>query len=419
MSYRIVIRAHTARRDVAAAALLAAILEKRGCKTMVTCVRNHIRAITMWKPHCIVSMVPGKSSKDLLPEAYAVYWETEGYIGDDLTNGQYFFQNPGIFNSFDLFLIWGNYFEKDLENNIPDLNKSIVKKVGCGKFDFIKFSPSLPLKKSEPRNSVGIITRFTTINHHESIPAIRNLHNKSTYDYVVNCCHSYYHLYKVIEEIIEQTELNISIRPHPMEDIAIYKEKIIPSFGLKNIHRFSIDPTMEISDWIPNQRVIIGSTSTAFVETYLMGVPFINIDRLSGTQKYNAEWASVCRIWQESAYLPNSIDDCLSLIKSVEPLEVKSAAMDKQINTYFNWGADFSATYKAAEELVKFLDVNKTHDLKGWPEWVVDSIDEISFRRARIRNPMHVNFNYRKGYHGLPESMGHVTEAIWEKYSHK
>ena len=373
----------------------------------------------MWKPHCIVSMVPGKSRKDLLPEAYAVYWETEGYVEDNPTNGQYFFQNPDIFNNFDLFLIWGNYFEKDLENNIPNLNKSIVKKVGCGKFDYIKFSPSLPLKKPELRNSIGVITRFSTINHHESIPAIQNMHNKSTYDYVVNCCHSYFYLHKVIKEIIEQTELNISIRPHPMEDVSIYEKKIIPSFGKNNIHRFSLDTTMEIADWLPEQRVVLGSTTTSFVEAYLVGIPFINIDRLSGTEKYNAEWASVCRKWQESAYMPESIEECISLIKAAETLTANSPIMEEQINSYFNWGADFSATYRAAEELVKFLNGNKTHDLKGWPEWVVDSLDEVSFRRARTRNPMHVNFNYRKGYHALPESMKHVTDAIWKKYSHK
>ncbi len=54
--YRIVIRAFTLRRDIAAALLLARLLERAGCHVIVASSRDFLRTIRYWSPAAVLDL---------------------------------------------------------------------------------------------------------------------------------------------------------------------------------------------------------------------------------------------------------------------------------------------------------------------------------------------------------------------------
>ena len=74
MKKRIVIRAFTLRRDVAAAAVLAKLLERMGCEVMIASTRNFRRILKLWKPHAVLlnTVSEVETCMELTPEALSV-----------------------------------------------------------------------------------------------------------------------------------------------------------------------------------------------------------------------------------------------------------------------------------------------------------------------------------------------------------
>ena len=77
--------------------------------------------------------------------------------------------------------------------------------------------------------------------------------------------------------------------------------------------------------------------------------------------------------------------------------------INKQLEDYCAWNLPGSASFRAAKEIFQHLKNSSPPNHCHAPRALLSLRDEISFRRAMRRNPLHHNFNYREGFHKLPD----------------
>ena len=121
-------------------------------------------------------------------------------------------------------------------------------------------------------------------------------------------------MHKAINLILKNSEYNVSIRPHPHESLDTYYKYVLPSFG-KFKNRIKIDENLFIPEWIANQKYIISTTTTTFVESYIMKTPMINLDFITGIHKWNKDYADLAAKWIDASYLPKSFNEFIRLVK--------------------------------------------------------------------------------------------------------
>ena len=199
--------------------------------------------------------------------------------------------------------------------------------------DLIRY---FPLSKIKSKKTIGFITRFSSINHHEGITVLRNLELKEKVDFGVASIKSYYVMHKAINLILENTDYNISIRPHPHEALDPYYKYVLPSFN-KFKNRIEVDVNLFIPEWIASQKYIVSTTTTTFVESYVMKTPMINLDFISGIHKWSKDYGVIAASRIDASYLPKNFDDFIKLVK--KRLSVKK---DKKIERQLEKNCNFN-----------------------------------------------------------------------------
>lgn len=414
MKTRVLIRAHTVRRDIGMSALVEMGLQQLGYETFICSVHNFQRTLRWWKPHVVITQTAGSAhqAREILPGALVVFLDAEGYQPEYNSWATFWEKNQPYYDALDLILAWGPILGDEVRRLMPTSNVSKLHVVSSPKFDLLEH-----MRKSAPpistRNSIGIITRYPSINNHEGVPAIRGLHVKSNLDSTINSCLAYHAQHTIISRILRETDFSISIRPHPLEDISSYHKYVIPSFGKEYSDRLSIDDSLDISEWIIKQRALVSPTSTAYVEAYLLNVPFINVDRITDMYEYNAVFAIVCRQWLESAYVPNTIDEAIELVRDAPNLSIRRPVMDQQISDYCGLPCSRPSTLQVLEAIHRLVVQHgtKLHRETGLPLALLGFIDDLLYRRLMLRDRRHKNFHYNRNYHKLPR---HISATFQE-----
>lgn len=137
-------------------------------------------------------------------------------------------------------LVWGKAEEEAFKTVCSELDDSKVHVFGNPKLDFVRYLPKSIFPKEKP-NSVGFVSRFPRINHHEGIPTIRNLWERHTCNFTITMTRAYTSFYEVARAVLENTDLDVSVRVHPFEDIGAYYKYFIPALPKEHQHRVSID----------------------------------------------------------------------------------------------------------------------------------------------------------------------------------
>ena len=60
------------------------------------------------------------------------------------------------------------------------------------------------------------------INDHQGVPTIRTISNKGNLERIIHQCEAFVSSFDCIKEVLEKTNYNVSIRPHPLEQIESY-----------------------------------------------------------------------------------------------------------------------------------------------------------------------------------------------------
>ena len=414
--YRVVIRAFTARRDVVKAALLAKILERNGCEVIIACVRNFNFILKTWKPHAVIINAAGKalSVKEIVPDTKLIFIDAEGARPVERSISKWWTVNPEQFDALDLALIWGEATLDAFRMLAPNTNIEKVHVVGDPRLDLVRFLPS-EFKMIENSKSVGIVTKFSSINHHGGIPTIRALLRGHELNQVIHSCRMFQTFVKAIESILEQTDLTISIRPYPNEALEPYEEIVKPFFRKKYKSRIEIDSSLDFASWAARQKVLLTETSTSFIEAYLLGVPVINLECIAESDDFYKTFGSNSTDIQKAAMMPKNLNELCALLTGVLEKPQRNEEIEKLMVDYYDGSNKRPVCLQISERIIKILNENNYPAKLHLPKILIDMLDEISFRRARLKNRLHANFNYRRGFHPIPEYLDLMIEEIIEK----
>lgn len=411
--FRVVLRAFTCRRDAMIAETLAALLRRAGCQVIVTGVRNFNTAVRMWQPDVVVVNTPGEAhpAKVLAPKAKLVFLDGEGYQTDTGGRAKWWAERRDLFDVFDLVMVWGEASRDSFREHMDDVNMDMIHAIGNPKLDMVRYLPE-SVKKTSGDKSIGFVCRFASINHHEGLPTICRLNEEIDLPYVRQMCSAYWGMYRSMEAVLQNTNLNIEIRPHPNEAIETYEEWVKPRLGKEHSDRIRIDKSLDLAGWAVRQKALVSPTSTSFLESYLLGIPVVNIDRIAGTVDFNRDYASVTKEWQGSAMMPGDTDELCALLQSEIPAPLRDDQIEEQLAEHCNWDRGGSTIKRAADLILGTLTTVEGGKTAHWPKVLVDLRDEISFRRAMKKNRFHANFNYKAGFHALPEYFDDVVDNI-------
>ena len=358
---KVLLRSMGVRRDAGYCLVLKAMLEHYGYKVFISCTRNFDFALKFWKPDIVIlsNFFGAEKVKILSPHSFMIYLEGEGFNLYDSYMADYCFENRNILKLYDLILLWGNVHVDSFKKYKNKINTDKIFAIGNPKIDLIRYLPLNKIKKK--KKTIGFLTRFSTINHHEGVPVLRNLQVEWNLGYAVGGLKSYNTMHKAINLILENSNYNISIRPHPHESVDTYYKYVLPSFG-KYKNRIKIDGNLFIPEWIANQKYIISTTTTTFLESYIMKTPMINLDFITGIYKWSRDRAEIVAKWVDASYLPKSFNELIKLVKK-KPIFRKDKEIERQLEVNCNFSENKSSLHNVVKILNKFYKRKKKNYL--------------------------------------------------------
>lgn len=417
MKHRVLIRVHCVRRDAAPMTLLAGVLERMGCETLLASVRSFDYSLKMWKPHATVVGTLGQASdvKRQFPSTKVIFVDQEGYKGPQMTHADQWSSVEKPNDKFDLAILWGRRVVDELKAAKTDVDFDKICVAGNPSLDLVKYMPTR-LNCAADSNSVGFVSRFHNINDYHGHMVIRRLLNSGNPERTRIQISGFVALMEAARAILQNTNMQVSIRPHPMEQIESYQEYLHEWFG-DAARRVSIDTSIDFASWAARQRVIASPSSTSFILAYLLNVPTVNLDRISGTFDFNQAYAPVMSEWQEGAITPATMEEFCGIVKSDRLSVPHSDAIEKQLNDYCHWDEGGAACYRIARHILESLRTVTAPNALHWPKIAVEIRDIVSFHRAMRSNQLHHNFCHSSRFHETPAHFTEMADAIMKEYA--
>ncbi len=406
--YRVVIRAFTLRRDAAASIILSKILETKDCDVVVASSRNFVRLIKFWNPDAIVidSFSQINRCMEHSPTSKIILLSGEGGNKKSASEAKMFSKNLSAYNNVDKILLWGKKTESFFHELMPkeDHRKLIV----CGnpRLDLIKFNPEL---QKNSRKTIGIIGRYHTLNRYNRVPAIFSMQFYHKKEGILWQVENFFATINLVHRIISETNYTISIRPHPLEAPEGY-DFMYEHEPFKG--RVEIDDTLDLAYWTSRQKFIISPSSTSFFESYILGIPMINIDYLTKTSEIIKGITPHAALSQNVSYNPKSFDEASDLISNNNLRPKKDRFADEHLDEFHGWNMQGSAISRCANEIIRTLKNRRKSNIFKLPRFLLDTIDYISFKRSIRRDPLHPNFSYFKKYHKTPNYYNDIASNI-------
>lgn len=411
---RIVIRAFTLRRDVAAALLLARQLEERGCKVIVASGRDFGRTLRHWKPDVAVVNTVGQIRRcaQIAPDTAIVMLPGEGANAKKHCDAVHIARDLPTYDLAEKYLLWGKATEAYFHEFLPGVDHSKLVVCGNPRLDLAKFNPDL---QNVPKRAktVGFISRYHTINRYNAVPAIFSMQKPEKRDGVVWQVENFFCMITLIRRIIAETDLQISLRPHPLEAPEGYSFMDEGDFA----GRVEIDNSLDVANWTARQRVIVAPSSQSFYEAFVLGVPTINVDPLTGNAERIRTINPNASLSQDISYTPSSYDEAMELILSDLAPPMKNQIVEDHLDQFHDWYSPASATARAADEIAEVANARRATTALRMPTAVIDAWDRLSFKRVQRRDPLHANFNYHRHFHQTPAYLDQINANIAANHS--
>ena len=409
MKKRIVIRAFTLRRDVAAAAVLAKLLERMGCEVMIASTRNFRRILKLWKPHAVLlnTVSEVETCMELTPEALCVQWPGEGSEALRTSTAWYYKQHPDFYEHTDLILHWGRFNAAHFDEMFPGQKHEKLVHCGNPRLDMIKFNLELAGLRATS-NSIGIVGRFNSINHHDGRPTLFSVRRMANIESVINQIQGFAAVMNVIRYLIENTDYDISIRPHPAEAPQSYI-KYVKSIAPSRIH---VDESLDFGAWAAAQKFITAPSSTSFLETYLQRIPFVNLDRITKSEDFIRSIQPYTVLAMKIGETPETFEHLYEFMQGDIELPRPDPEIDDHLDEAHDWFTSESAIKRNADAIIKGIDQKSPKVGIGIPKFILEAIDDVSFRRAMRKSELHANFDYKAGHHPIPAYYDKIADNI-------
>lgn len=396
--YRIIIRAFTLRRDMASSAILARLLERSGAQVIIASGRDFTRLLKHWNPDAVLVNTVGQIRRcaKLVPDAAIILWPGEGAQAIESSDATQLAAWPDDYERLDLALLWGQKTHDFFHQTLPNHDHSKLVVCGNPRLDMVKFNPAL---LDADRKTIGVIGRYHSLNRYNAVPAIFSLQYPEKRDGVVWQVESFIAMITVIHRIIAETDLNISIRPHPLEAPEGYAFVNEGPFA----GRIEIDDSFDVAAWTARQRAIVTPSSQSFYESYVLGIPTIHIDPLNDNADMIRRISPHASLSQLVSYQPGDYDALMDLVtRDPSPPPLRDDTVDTHLDEFHDWHSTASATRRGAEAVLSLLENRRRPRGAHLPRVALKLWDRISFSRVHRRDPLHQNFNYHEGYHVIP-----------------
>jgi hypothetical protein len=304
--------------------------------------------------------------------------------------------------------MWGEYNRKVADKVLPEYkNKRSV--AGNLRLDIPKYSPMIKpeFRKS---NSIGIIGRFEALNNYTGRPAIILLaeEDEKFLKDVINQSRQFHGICRVIRHLIENTDLNISIRPHPLEAPEGYER--IYGFFPKN--RVSIDNSYDYTAWLYQQKMIFAPASTTYLEAYLLKIPIVNIDKALDIEDEISYLNPFTSLAHKCSYMPDTLKELLNLLKGTPEPITGVREIDEHLKDVHGWDPDFSVLNHVSNRIADFMVEKGSRSRLKIPGIVSECLDWRQFIKSMISTRLHANFNYKSAYHKIPPYFREISENI-------
>ena len=407
--------ADSLRRDFSTCFVLEKKLREKGFKTFICSRRNFIFFLRFIIPKKIfligqVDMINDKIASEAVKGNSEIHFmPAEGFARDH--EYQVMYPKKRDFNFLTTILFWGQNSMNWFKNNrkIDDLLK--LKKTGYARSQIGKHYAKRADKISK---KIGFIGRFLSLN---------DIYKRSTIDFFLTepsdierdkvvgritseskALNSYLRLFY---EIVSNTDYTISFRPHPNEDEDTYilLKKI---FG----NRFEINKDFDVSDFMSKCSVIVGQASSSYIDAYLMKVPVICVDQITGSVKSTILYDPALEDMYSSCYNPKSYDELFSLINDNKLQPIVSKKLDSYLDNDFKGNSD-----NVFEDLVNAILSSPTK-VKIWDYFILKTMVFIDFLlviRRLILSKKHKNslmFDYSYFYHSISDTLKIVAKNI-------
>lgn len=410
--YRVVIRAFTLRRDAASAILMARLLERQGCQVVIASGRNFLRSIRYWNPDAIIVNTASQINRcaEMAPGAAVVLWPGEGAQAMESSTPKAMTKMPGSYDKMSLALLWGRITEGFFHELFPGADHSKLVVCGNPRLDMAKYNTELPgiISGAAKIGNVGFIGRYHVLNRYNAIPAIFSLQYAHKREGVVWQVENFICMMSIIHRLLQETNLTISIRPHPMEAPEGYDFVNEGPFA----GRIEIDDSLDVAAWSARQRVIIAPSSQSFYESYVLGVPVISMDRLTDNAELIRRLTPHASMSQLVSHNPHNLDDVISFVGSGVSAYTENAEIDKHLDEYHDWFSPHSALQRGAAAIMSMLHGHRRPSGLRLPTTLLESWDRLSFARAYWREPLHPNFNFHRPFHRPPAYFDRVLDNI-------
>jgi surface carbohydrate biosynthesis protein len=405
--YRVVIRAFTLRRDMSSAILVKQQLERLGCSVFVASSRNYFSVIKRWRPHAVIinSESVVLKTREIMPKGVVALWHGEGGEARELSEATSSKLNPELYDHIDHVFTWGSRqsgFFEELSSNA----KRNWMVVGSPRLELAKFNPGLIAARRDSK-SIGMPTRFSGINQCEGYPVFRTLDKPEMTWEIVHQTKAYATLVRSIEHILANTDLTISIRPHPTENPLSYRY-----IRRRDPERIEIDTSYDFSAWAARQKAIVGPSTSSILEAYVLRVPTVNIEALAGVgESYETLGSAYDNLiaTQKGSYVPHEIDELTDLLAGDLEAKPREQVVDELLCDVHNWYSDQSATKTVADTTVEAIQQSKQLPGPYLPKPIVHVEDGLRFANGWLRNRLITNFSFQYGYHEIP---GYYTDLI-------
>lgn len=339
----VVLHIDTLKREYSTTWVLGQKLKKEGFNILLTSRHSTERLLKIFTPNIFISTHSYTISNHLLKKlkkrgTKVFIHEAEGtnvnhtvslsYPKNDKNNQEL------DYNLFSGFFLWNNFTVSWLIKNKNINRKNLYLTGSIRKSKYCQLTQT-----NKNRFTVGVLSRFELINIFD---------NRHLFDVIMTIdpeeddylwyferlsidSESFSISFKLIKKLLKNG-YNVSIRPHPNENLETYK-KLKKYLG----PLFSIDTSQSINEWLNKVNVVFGTTSSAFAEAYLYNIPIISSSKI---QKFNyqrnKDYVDMNDDFDTAAYTPKSVDEAFEICIDKELQPKKSIEIENYLDEFYS-----------------------------------------------------------------------------------
>lgn len=411
----VVIHIDSIRREYLSSWLLGEKFKERGYNVLLSSRHSTWRLLKFFTPTIFVSTHPFTLKishlENLIKRGTKIYVnEVEGTDNENGVSSTYpeFYLGKKIdYNIFSGIFVWGEFTYNWLleKRKVKEKNLFLNGSIRQSKF-------CRPIKKQDNEIVVGIISRFEIINTYDGRHPFENLVSLDPEDvnlkwYYERCAidsEAFSIVVKLIKKLIENG-YRVSFRPHPNENIAAY-DILKRDFGAL----FTIDNSYNLNEWLSSVSIVLGNTSTAFIEPFMAGIPIISISKIQKFNYTDTKIKSVLSQFDKAAYLPDTIDNAYGIC-TTDNLKPQNS---DELDIYFNKFYSLKNNVDPIENIINIIGDDTKHIAQSKSKMINSFIIQyffllicdvllvikyLIFEKSFNKLKIYKNYNYNRIFH--------------------